>query len=47
MVLELQVLEYQAEYFNFNFHVIMPQWIKKYGTRAHQARVLEKVVDPQ
>ena len=29
------------------FHVIVPRWIKKYGTRAHQARVPEKVVDLQ
>ena len=32
-------------FFNSAFHVIVPWWIKKYGTRAHQARVPEKVVD--
>ena len=32
-------------FFNSAFHVIMPRWIKKYGTRAHQARVPEKVVN--
>ena len=29
------------------FHVIVPRWIKKYGTRAQQSQVSEKVVDLQ
>ena len=32
-------------FFNYTFHVIGPRWIKKYGTRAHQTRVPQKVVD--
>ena len=32
-------------FFNYTFHVIGPRWIKKYGTRAHQARVPQKVLD--
>ena len=42
-----QVLRGQFFFFFFNsaLHVIVPWWIKKYGTRAHQARVPEKAVD--